>query len=158
VRAYRGGRADAEGGFAMSGKRTLRAGATFEVPFHDVDSMNVCWHGNYLKYFEFGRAALLRAFDYDYREMQASGYLWPIVECQLKFVKPAVYGQKLEVRASLVEYENRLKIAYEIVDCASGAVLTKGHTIQVAVHEATQELQFVSPDVVFEKLEKAWSR
>ena len=59
------------------------------MPFHDVDAMNVCWHGHYLKYFEIGRAALLRAFDYDYREMQASGYLWPIVEAHLKYVRPA---------------------------------------------------------------------
>ncbi|CDY74032.1 FIG002571: 4-hydroxybenzoyl-CoA thioesterase domain protein [Caballeronia glathei] len=142
----------------MTEARTLRASVAFEVPFHDVDAMSVCWHGNYLKYFEFGRAALLRAFDYDYREMKASGYLWPIVDCHLKFIRPAVYGQRLEVRATLVEYENRLKIAYEIVDVGSATVLTKGHTIQVAVHEATEELQFVSPPVVFDKLEKAWSR
>ncbi len=57
--------------------KVLTASATVEVPFHDVDAMNVCWHGHYLKYFEIGRAALLRTFDYDYREMQASGYLWP---------------------------------------------------------------------------------
>lgn len=142
----------------MTEQRTLEAATAFEVPFHDVDAMSVCWHGNYLKYFEFGRAALLRAFDYDYLEMKASGYVWPIVECQLKFIRPAVYGQKLEVRASLLEYENRLKIAYRIVDTASGALLTKGHTTQVAVCEANGELQFVSPPVVFEKLERAWAR
>ena len=79
--------------------RVLTASAAVEVPFHDVDAMNVCWHGHYLKYFEIGRAALLRLFDYDYREMQASGYLWPIVEVHLKYVRPATYGQQIEVRA-----------------------------------------------------------
>ena len=138
--------------------RVLTASAAVEVPFHDVDAMNVCWHGHYQKYFEAGRAALLRAFDYDYREMQASGYLWPVVEAHLKYVRPAIYGQQLEVRAQLLEYENRLKIGYEIVDQASGTRLTKGHTIQVAVNAATQELQFVSPPVVFEKLERVWTR
>ncbi|WP_233831601.1 acyl-CoA thioesterase [Paraburkholderia sp. ZP32-5] len=138
--------------------RVLSASATVEVPFHDVDAMNVCWHGNYLKYFEMGRAALLRVFDYDYREMQASGYLWPIVEAHLKYVRPAVYGQIIEVRAQLLEYENRLKIGYEIVDCESGTRLTKGYTIQVAVDAATEELQFVSPPIVFDKLERVWGR
>jgi acyl-CoA thioester hydrolase len=136
----------------------LSASGLVEVPFHDVDAMNVCWHGNYLKYFEIGRAALLRAFDYDYLQMRDSGYLWPIVEAHLKYVRPALYGQQLEVRAQLLEYQNRLKIGYEIVDCASGARLTKGYTIQVAVDATTQELQFVSPPVVFEKLERAWKR
>src|SRR5690242_11096859 len=103
----------------------LSASACVEVPFHDVDAMNVCWHGHYLKYFEIGRAALLRAFDYDYPEMQASGYVWPIVEAHLKYVRPAHYGQALEVRTELLEFENRLKIGYEIVDVASGERLTK---------------------------------
>ncbi|QIE23799.1 Thioesterase-like superfamily protein [Caballeronia sp. SBC1] len=138
--------------------RVLTASAAVEVPFHDVDAMNVCWHGHYLKYFEIGRAALLRVFDYDYREMQASGYHWPIVEVHLKYVRPAIYGQQIEVRAQLLEYQNRLKIGYEIVDAASGGRLTKGHTIQVAVNAATQELQFVSPPVMIEKLERAWAR
>ncbi|AOE92629.1 acyl-CoA thioesterase [Ralstonia nicotianae] len=135
----------------------LSASARIEVPFHDVDAMAVCWHGHYLKYFEIGRAALLRAFDYDYPEMRASGYLWPVVEAHLKYIRPATYGQRIEVRATLIEYENRLKIGYEIADCASGQRLTKGHTIQVAVCAATSELQFVSPAVVFEKVERAWA-
>jgi acyl-CoA thioester hydrolase len=143
----------------MSGAQAfLAASARVEVPFHDVDAMNVCWHGNYLKYFEIGRAALLRAFDYDYREMQASGYLWPIVEAHLKYVRPAVYGQQIEVRTQLLEFENRLKVGYEIVDPVTGERLTRGHTIQVAIDAATRELQFVSPPVVFEKLERAWAR
>jgi acyl-CoA thioester hydrolase len=138
--------------------KVLTASASVEVQFHDVDAMNVCWHGHYLKYFEAARAALLRTFDYDYREMQASGYLWPVVEVHLKYVRPATYGQKLKVQASLLEYENRLKIAYEVFDEATGTRLTKGHTIQVAVDATTQELQFVSPPVVFEKVESVWAR
>jgi acyl-CoA thioester hydrolase len=138
-------------------KAVLSASACVEVAFHDVDAMNVCWHGHYLKYFEFGRAALLRKFDYDYRQMEASGYVWPVVEAHLKYVRPAIYGQQLEVCAQLLEYENRLKIGYEIFDCESRARLTKGYTIQLAVKAATREMQFVSPPVVFEKLERVWA-
>ena len=132
----------------------LTATIDVEVPFHDVDSMQVAWHGHYVKYFELARCALLRRFDYDYPQMQTSGYLWPIVECHLKYVRPALYGQKLTVQASLLEYENRIKIAYQIRDTETGERLTKGYTIQVAVDAATRELQFVSPPVVFRKLEK----
>jgi acyl-CoA thioester hydrolase len=131
------------------------AGVDVEVPFHDVDAMNVAWHGHYLKYFELARCALLRRFDYDYPQMRASGYLWPIVECRLKYVRPARYGQWLRVEASLIEYENRLKIGYEIRDLETGERMTRGHTVQVAVDGATRELLFVSPPVVFDKLGKA---
>lgn len=135
----------------------LVASAEIEVPFHDVDVMQVAWHGHYVKYFEIGRCALLRAFDYDYPQMQASGWLWPIVECHLKYVKPARYGQRVRVTASLMEFENRLRIAYELRDAATDERLTKGYTTQVAVDPNNGELQFVSPPVVREKLEAAWA-
>jgi acyl-CoA thioester hydrolase len=133
----------------------LSATVEVEVPFHDVDAMTVAWHGHYVKYFELARCALLRRFDYDYPQMLASGYLWPIVECYLKYVRPAVYGQQLRIEASLLEYENRIKIGYLVCDSASGERLTKGYTTQVAVDATTRELQFVSPPIVFANLERA---
>ena len=135
---------------------TLEAEVEIEVGFHDVDAMEVAWHGHYLKYFELARCALLRRFDYDYPQMRESGYAWPIVDCRLRYVAPARYGQKLLVSASLREWENRLRIDYRIRDKASGAKLTVGSTIQVAVDLASGELQFVSPPVVLQKLERAW--
>ncbi len=133
----------------------LSATIDVEVPFHDVDAMSVAWHGHYVKYFELARCALLRRFDYDYPQMQTSGYLWPIVECHLKYVRPALYSQKLRVEARLLEYENRIKIAYLISDCITGERLTKGYTTQVAIDAKTRELQFLSPPIVLANLERA---
>ena len=132
----------------------LTASIEVEVPFHDVDAMNIAWHGHYVKYFEIARCALLRLFDYDYPEMKESGYLWPVVECHLKYVRPALYNQQLRVEATLLEYENRIKIGYEIFDVKSGERLTKGHTVQVAIDAITHELQYVSPAIVFKNLEQ----
>lgn len=135
----------------------LTAVARVEVPFHDVDAMNVCWHGHYFKYFESGRAALLRLIDYDYPAMLASGYMWPVVEAHLKYVRPATYGQQLDVRATLLEFENRLKIGYEITDAESQERLTKGYTVQLAVDAASRELQFVSPPALIERVRARWA-
>ena len=132
----------------------LSASVLVTVPFHDVDAMNVAWHGHYLKYFELARCELLQRIDYDYPQMKDSGFLWPIVECQLKYVRPATYGQRLQVRATLAEYENRIWIVYEIADAISGERLTKGYTIQVAVDAQTREMQFVSPAILIENVER----
>lgn len=134
--------------------KTWQAEVLLEVPFHDVDVMGVAWHGHYLKYFEAARNALLRALDYDYPQMRDSGYAWPVVECQLKYVRPATYGQQLRVTARLAEYANRLKVAYEIFSVTEGVCLTRGHTIQVAVDAANGELQFVSPGALLERVEE----
>ena len=131
---------------------SLSAEVDIEVPFYDVDPMHVVWHGHYVKYFEQARCALLRRNDYDYPAMQASGYLWPVVELYLKYVNAARYGQRLTVQAKLLEYENRLKIGYLVSDRETKQRLTKGHSVQVAVHAATRELQFVSPQILIDKV------
>lgn len=120
--------------------------------FHDLDPMGVVWHGNYLKYFELARCALLQRFDYDYWQMKESGYVWPIVDLRCKYVRSARFNQRLTVRAEIVEWENRLKIDYRIRDTESGEVLTRAHSIQVAVSIATSEMCYASPEVLLERL------
>jgi len=123
-----------------------------KVPFYDVDPMSIVWHGHYIKYFELARCELLGKIGYDYREMQASGYGWPVVEMQVRYLKSATLGQQLLCTATLAEYASRLKITYEIHCADTGVRLTKGHSVQVAVSAATGEMQLVSPAVLLEKL------
>ncbi|AXQ29295.1 acyl-CoA thioesterase [Solimonas sp. K1W22B-7] len=120
--------------------------------FHDIDLMEVVWHGHYLKYIELARSALLQRYDYDYPQMRDSGYAWPIVDIRLKYVKPAIYGRKLKVRAEIVEWENRLKIDYLVSDAVSGTRLTKATSIQIAVKIDGWEMQYVCPELLWRKL------
>ncbi|MGZ8916330.1 MAG: acyl-CoA thioesterase [Methylobacter sp.] len=123
-----------------------------EIPFHDVDMMGVAWHGHYAKYFEIARCALLEKIDYNYLQMRDSGYAWPVIDLNMRYIKPAVFGQVISVQAAIVEWENRLKINYLITDRDTGARLTKGYSIQVAVDMQTKAMCFESPRVLFEKL------
>ncbi|HEY1034864.1 MAG TPA: thioesterase family protein [Pseudoxanthomonas sp.] len=120
--------------------------------FHDCDAMQVVWHGHYFKYLEIARCALLQQFDYDYPQMQASGYMWPIVDARVKYIRPLRYMQALRVSARITEWENRLKMEYEIRDEASGEVLTRAHTLQVAVDAASGEMLYQCPPVLWERL------
>ncbi|MCC8378460.1 MULTISPECIES: acyl-CoA thioesterase [Xenorhabdus] len=122
------------------------------VPFHDTDPMGVVWHGNYFRYFEIAREALMEQLNYGYREMIASGYVWPVVDAKIKYRRPIEFGQKIRVQATIKEFENRLKLVYQIFDAESGNKTTTGYTIQVAVAEKTQEMSFVSPDILFERM------
>ena len=129
---------------------------SFEVAlsptFHDCDPMHVVWHGNYFKYFEVARCALLQRHDYDYPQMLESGYLWPVVDARVKYVRPLLFNQPLRVVARLVDWENRLKIDYEILDAQSGQVLTRAMTIQVAVDAASRVMLYQCPPVLWERL------
>lgn len=130
----------------------LCAEVEIDVPFHDCDPMQVVWHGNYARYFEVARCELLRLFEYDYDQMCESGYAWPIIDLRTKFIKPARFRQKIIVAAYLKEYEHRLKIDYVLRCKETGAKLTKGYTVQVAVAIDNGEMQYVSPPIVAQKL------
>jgi acyl-CoA thioester hydrolase len=123
-----------------------------QVQFYDLDPMEVVWHGNYVKYLEVARCALLDAIGYNYAEMKASGYMWPIVDMNLRYAGPATFGQRLRVRAEIVEWENRLRIDYLVSDAATGRRLNRATTTQVAVDIASGEMCFVSPPILLEKL------
>ena len=132
--------------------RTLETEVNIKVPFHDVDAMAVVWHGNYAKYFEIARCALLDKIDYNYNQMRASNYAWPIIDMRIRYMNPVRFGQLIQVNVKLVEYEYRLKLSYLITDAESGQRLTRGSTVQVAVDTKSQEMCFISPDILREKL------
>lgn len=123
-----------------------------KVQFFDLDPMEIVWHGNYVKYLEVARCALLDSIGYNYEQMKESGYAWPIIEMNLRYVAGASFGQRLKLRAEIVEYENRLRIDYLITDADTGRRLNRAYTTQVAVDMASGEMCFVSPPVLFEKL------
>lgn len=122
------------------------------VQFFDLDPMEIVWHGNYVKYLEVARCALLDQIDYNYVQMKQSGFAWPIIDLQVRYVGSATFAQRLLLRAEIVEWENRLKIDYLISDASTGKRLTRASTSQVAVDMASGEMCFVSPPVLLEKL------
>ncbi len=125
------------------------------VPFFDVDSMDIVWHGHYVKYLEVARCALLERIGHNYQQMRDAGYGWPIIDLQLRYVRPARFNQRISVRADLVEWENRLKINYLIRDVETGERLTRASSVQVAVEIASREMQLASPGVFVDAVRKA---
>ncbi|MCQ4298639.1 MULTISPECIES: acyl-CoA thioesterase [Pseudomonadaceae] len=133
----------------------LQAEVELLVPFFDVDSMDVVWHGHYVKYFEVARCALLERIGHNYQQMRDAGYAWPIIDVQLRYMRGARFNQRIVVRADLVEWENRLKINYLIRDAETGERMTRGSTVQVAVEIASREMLLASPRVFVDAVERA---
>jgi acyl-CoA thioester hydrolase len=138
----------------MRKEGVLQAEIEMVVPFFDVDMMEVVWHGHYVKYFEEARCALLDKLGHNYRQMRDAGYAWPIIDLQVRYIRGAQFGQRIKVRADLVEWENRLKINYLITDIATGERMTRGSSVQVAVEIATREMLLASPRVFVEAVER----
>ena len=123
----------------------LSAEIEFDVAFHDIDMVGVVWHGHYLRYVENARWALMNRLGYGLERMVQSGYAWPVVDVQAKYVKPARFGDRLRARASLVEYEHRLALNYLVTVAANGERVMRARTVQVAVEATSGALQFDCP-------------
>ena len=137
---------------AGSTKRAWVAEVEVRVPFYDLDPMEVVWHGNYAKYFEVARCALLEQIHYNYAEMKQSGFAWPVIDLQVRYLQPLTFAQTVVVRAEIVEYEYWLKIEYAIRDKTTSMRLTKGSTRQVAVDLGTKLMSLQSPPILLARL------
>jgi acyl-CoA thioester hydrolase len=71
----------------------------FRVLYADTDKAGVVYHANYLKYFEIGRAGLIRASGRSYKEIEALGLFHPIVDLRMQFEAHADYDDLLSVYA-----------------------------------------------------------
>lgn len=130
----------------------IEAEIELEIPFHDVDAIRIAWHGHYAKYMEIARCKLMDKINYSIVEMEESGYVWPVIDMRIRYAHPLTFGQKVKIRATLVEWENRLKVDYVFYDSKTDKRLTKAYTIQVAVEKASGEMQYASPRVLLEQL------
>jgi acyl-CoA thioester hydrolase len=132
---------------------SITAETEFTVEFYDVDSMEVVWHGNYVKYLEKARCALLNKIGYGYSAMRDSGFVFPVTDVNLKFVKPLRFGDRVRAKAVLDEYENRLRIKYELYNTATGELTTRGMSTQMAVDIAKLDSCFECPKIFIDKVE-----
>lgn len=116
-----------------------------DIRFSEVDSMNVVWHGNYLKYFEDAREAFGIHYGMAYIDIYNSGFLTPIVKSEIEHKFPLKYGDKFRTKIALVKtIAAKIVYEYEILNVTTGKISAVGKTIQVFI-DNQGELQLVSP-------------
>lgn len=137
----------------MRKEGAITATVAATVAFHDIDVIGVMWHGHYLKYLENARWALMDRIGFGFEVMCSSGYAWPIVEMHVKYVKAARLGDQLSVRASLIEWQNRLVVNYLVTH--DGERVARGQSVQVAIDAKSEALQFITPQPLLDCVQRA---
>ena len=104
--------------------------------YADTDCSQVVYHANYLRYFELGRATLMRHAAYPYREVEADGFLYPIIKVDLDYYCPLHYDEPIFIytRPGLLE-RVKLQFDYVITHRFTGALICKGFTRHCAVNQ-----------------------
>lgn len=133
-------------------KAIVSASAEATPQFYDLDPMNIVWHGNYPRFLELGRMAVMNKIGYGYSEMIESGYAWPIIDLRMRYAKSMKLEQPVKITAGIVEWENTLRITYLITEVNGGGRIMRASSSQVALKIGTQDMLWVAPPVLREKL------
>jgi acyl-coA thioester hydrolase, ybgC/ybaW family len=130
--------------------------STFKVAFFDVDSMEVMWHGNYVKYLEMARCELLDKLGYNYIAMKKDGYAFPIVKLDVKYVRPAFFNDVIKVTTTLSECETFLKFHY-LIENEKGEKLSEANTAQAVIDMKSLQTCFEMPEALIKAI-KAYTK
>jgi acyl-CoA thioester hydrolase len=116
--------------------------------YADTDRSSVVYHANYLRYFELGRATLMRDAAYPYREVEDDGYVYPIIETGLTFYQPLYYDDPMWIHTRPSELERvRLKFEYVVTHAETRLLICKGFTRHCALNASGRPIA-VDPKTV----------
>lgn len=109
--------------------------ARLRVIYGDTDQMGVVYHANYFRYFEFSRMEFFRALGGSYRELEAQGFMLPVVDVSAQYKSPARYDDLLIIRPKLSELRRAsLVFTYEVVrEEEPSTLLCTGKTVHACV-------------------------
>ncbi|MBQ4461489.1 MAG: acyl-CoA thioesterase [Bacteroidaceae bacterium] len=133
----------------------LVAEKKIEIRFSEVDVMNVVWHGSYPLYFEDAREAFGAKYGLSYKRYMDERVFAPIVELDIKYKRPILYGMTPVVRIVYRPTEAaKIVFDYEIVDAETGTVFATAHSVQVFM-DMNYNLMWDNPDF-FVEWKKQW--
>lgn len=126
-----------------------------KVRFVETDMMGVVHHANYLRWFEMGRVAYLRACGVELGELMDAGIVFPITEVNAKYKNSCTFDDDFEVRTKMSAFNKaKMEFTYEVVRLRDGAVAVTGHTCNVFTSKDGRIIRL--PAQWFEKINKAY--
>jgi len=130
---------------------------TVTVRFNEVDAYQVAWHGHFVAWMEIGRGALAGQFGLDAFQLAELGYLGPVVNLEVKYLRPARYGDQLTIRTRVRRSETATLVFESLIVDSDGTKLASGLTSH-ALTDLDGVLQFQLPSSVAERMDRmlAW--
>ena len=134
----------------------LKSSKLLDIRFSEVDSMNVVWHGSYMLYFEDARELFGEKFDLTYMSYVRHGYYAPMVEMNIQWKKPILYGMRPRIdiiyRPTVAA---KVVFDYEIHDTADESLIATAHSVQVFM-DLNYQLVLYSPKF-YEEWQQRWN-
>ncbi|VFB05441.1 acyl-CoA thioesterase YbgC [Chryseobacterium taihuense] len=128
---------------------------SLRVRYAETDPMKYVYYGNYATYFELGRVELFRSIGISYDEIEKQGIWLPVSDYKIKYLKPALYDQKLEIHTYLKKIPGvRIEFEYEIYNEEKIKITEASTTLFFLKAENSKII--TCPDFLMKLIEKNW--
>ena len=134
----------------------IHTNTSIRVRYGETDPMKYVYYGNYAEYFEVARVELFRSLGMSYDEIEKKGIFLPVSEYKIKYLKPALYDQLLEIRTYVRKIPGiRIEFDYEIYN-EENVKITEASTTLFFLDSQTNKI-VKCPDYLMELIEKKWN-
>ncbi|MEI6184599.1 MAG: thioesterase family protein [Bacteroidota bacterium] len=97
------------------------------VRYAETDQMGVVYYGNYAQYFEVGRVETIRSLGMSYKALEDMGVMLPVVEMNIKYLRPAQYDDVLNIQSTIKELPDKHIIQFhQDIYNEAGKMITSG--------------------------------
>ena len=129
---------------------------SIRVRYAETDPMKYVYYGNYAAYFEIGRVELFRTIGMSYDEIENQGIWLPVSDYKIKYLKPALYDQKLEIHTYVKKIPGvRIEFEYEIYN-EEGTKITEASTTLFFLDSKTNKV-IKCPEYLLKLIEENWT-
>ena len=128
---------------------------SIRVRYGETDPMKYVYYGNYAEYFEVARVELFRTLGISYDEIERRGIFLPVSEYKIKYLKPGLYDQLLEIHTYIKKIPGvKIEFDYEIYN-EDKVKITEASTTLFFLDAETNKI-VRCPDFLLDLIKENW--
>ena len=88
------------------------------IRYAETDQMGYVYYGNYATYLEVARVEALRELGISYKVLEDEGFIMPVIEYAIRYLKPMLYDDELTIK-TVIREKPRVRIRFDY-ECYNG--------------------------------------
>jgi acyl-CoA thioester hydrolase len=126
---------------------------SIKVRYVETDAMQRVHHSNHLIWFEECRIELLNHMGIPYDQLEASGFLIPVISAHIEYLKPASFNQSLAIA---IELKNKPKVRFKFDYTISHKedLIAKGQTEHTFINQNNKVVR--PPETFNQAVDQHW--
>ena len=109
------------------------------IRYSETDQMGYVYYGNYARFYEIGRTELMRSLGIHYKSMEDHGIMMPVVSMEVKYLRPAVYDDIIEIRTQIKKLTKDSVVFISVIYNEKNELLNRGIVKLCFIDKATHQ-------------------